>query len=809
MQGGDQHIHHARAPQRPFPRELPPDVHGFTGRAAELTELDDLLASSEAAAPVLISAVSGTAGVGKTAVAIHWAHRVAERFTDGQLYVDLRGYDPDRPLTANEALAGFLRALGVANGDIPFETAERATMFRSLLAGRRVLILLDNAHSTEQVRLLLPGSSSCMVVVTSRDRLTALVSRHGARRIEVDLLPVADAVTLLHKLIGERTDTEPTAAVRLAQQCARLPLALRVAAELAATRPDATLAHLVSELADHQRRLDLLDAGDDPRTAVRAVFSWSYLSLSADARYVFRLIGVHPGPDIDAYASAALTRITLEPVRDHLQVLLRAHLIRPTTPGRYDMHDLLRAYAVDLAMRQETEAERRDALTGLFDYYLAVAAACVDLLYPSEQSRWPEIPRITASVPELYDRHAALAWLDAQRDNLVAASGYGVTNWPAHVTAWSSTLFRYLYVGGYYLEAIDIHTNASRAGNGAGDKAGEARALNNLGLVHARQGRYRHATEHHRLALARYEELGDTVGQANALGNLAGIDFQLGDSAEAAVICERALGLYHHAGDRAGEANAWNNLGMIRARQGRYSESAEHSAKAMHIWAEIGERGGMAHALHNLGSTRARQGRFIEATDHYRQALTLFRETGDRNGTAHALSDLGRAHVEQGRFAAAREELRQAQALFELLGDVVALAGIQNYFGLLCLRQGRFTEAESHFSRALAVFRETGDRTGESEALNGTGEALRALREPERARKQHEAALALAREVGDVYEQARAHDGLARLAHDTDDITGARRHWERAVELFDDLGVPDAAAASARLAALDGQAPGP
>ena len=335
------------------PRELPADVDRFTGRSAELAELDQLLAAgggadrdtATAAGAALICVVAGTAGVGKTALAVHWGHRVRDAFPGGQLYVDLRGYDPGKPVTAAGALAGSLRALGVADQDIPADVGERAACYRSLLDGRRALVVLDNAASVEQVRPLLPGTPSCVVVVTSRDSLPGLVARHGARRLGLDLLPAGDAVGLLRELIGERVAADPVAAATLAAQCARLPLALRVAAELAAAGPDMDLAELAGELADQQRRLDLLDAGGDPRTAVRAVFSWSYRRLPADVARAFRLIGLHPGPDLDTFAAAALTGTSAQQAADLLRQLARGHLIHRAAPGRYAMHDLLRAYA--------------------------------------------------------------------------------------------------------------------------------------------------------------------------------------------------------------------------------------------------------------------------------------------------------------------------------------------------------------------------------------------------------------------------------------------------------------------------------
>ncbi|HEX8758499.1 MAG TPA: NB-ARC domain-containing protein, partial [Pseudonocardiaceae bacterium] len=381
---------------RVVPAQLPADVEVFTGRSQELAELDRLLArtaettasarvTSGDSTAVVISAVSGTAGVGKTALALRWAHRVRGQFPDGQLYVNLHGFDPEQPLSAADALAGFLRALGLAGQHIPVEVEERAATYRSLLDGRRILIVLDNASSVEQVRPLLPGAPSCVVVVTSRDSLAGLVARHSARRLDLDLLPLEDAVALLAALIGGRVHAEPDAAATLARLCARLPLALRVAAELAAARPTISLAQLVDELADEQQRLELLDAGGDARTAVRGVFSWSYQHLPATVARAFRLIGLHPGPYFDPYAVAALANTSLDQAQQMADLLARAHLIQAPHPGHYGIHDLLRAYATWLADVEDSTAEQRAGLTRLFDHYLATAAAAMDMLIPAEQ----------------------------------------------------------------------------------------------------------------------------------------------------------------------------------------------------------------------------------------------------------------------------------------------------------------------------------------------------------------------------------------------------------------------------------------
>jgi DNA-binding SARP family transcriptional activator len=363
-----------RTGEWPVPAQLPADVGGFTGRAAELAELSRLLAPEQvddldgAPTELPIAAICGTAGVGKSALAVRWAHRARARFPDGQLYVNLRGFDPDLPVTAPGALAGLLTALGVPGHEIPADQDARAARFRTALAGRRMLLVLDNARSVEQVRPLLPGTPTCAVLVTSRDSLAGLVAQHGARRLPLEPLPALAATALLRRLIGPRVDAEPAAAGMLADQCARLPLALRVAAELASSRPTVPLIDLVGMLADQRRRLDLLDAGGDPLTAVRAAFSWSYRRLPVDAARMFRLLGLHPGPDLDAHAASALAGVSLGEAGRLLDLLTRASLLCGTRAGRFMMHDLLRAYAAWLATFEESDDDRRRALDRLFDH---------------------------------------------------------------------------------------------------------------------------------------------------------------------------------------------------------------------------------------------------------------------------------------------------------------------------------------------------------------------------------------------------------------------------------------------------------
>jgi DNA-binding SARP family transcriptional activator len=778
----------------PVPRELPADVDAFTGRAGELAELDRLLEVAIQAgrhhpegagpAPVVISAVAGSAGVGKTALAVHWAHRVRDAFPDGQLYVNLRGYDPGEPMTAADALAGFLRALGVADQDMPADVDERAARYRSILDGRRTLVMLDNAAAAEQVRPLLPGSPSCFVVVTSRDSLAGLVARHGAQRLDLDLLPPDEAATLLRALIGARVDADPGAAATLAQQCARLPLALRVAAEFVATRPALTLAQLAVELAGEQRSLDVLDAGGDFRTDVRSVFSWSYRHLPADAARAFRLMGLHPGPDFDAYAAGALIGGGLEQARDLLDLLARAHLIHPAQPGRYGMHDLLRAYARHLAATQDpatqdpatqdsasrdagalstrAENEKQAALTRLFDYYLAAAAAAMDTALPAERNRRPRVAPPASPIPPMTGPAAAQAWLDTERATLVAAAYAATRGWPGHAVRLSAIVWRYIQAGGHSTDAVTMQAHAVRAARQAGDRAAEAYALNALGMVERLDGNPR-AASHLQQALALFRETGDRFGAACALTNLGADDWRQGRYPQAASHRQQALALFREIGDQLGEARALKGLGRIECRQGRYRPSAGHFQESLALYRELGDRSNEAHALANLGLVAGRLGRYPQADGYLQQALALFREIGDRSGAATALTTLG----------------------------------------FVALRQAHCQDAAGHYQHALALFREAGEQAGEAEALNGLGEVLLATGRPGQAHAQHTAAFTLASLSGDQYEQGRALCGLARSCQAVGDLCQTGEHWRRALTRYAILGLPEAGDVHAQLAALD------
>jgi DNA-binding SARP family transcriptional activator/Tfp pilus assembly protein PilF len=748
------------------PRELPTGVRIFTGRSDEVGQLTRLLDEfdEESAGTLVISAIGGAAGVGKTALAVHWAHQVADRFPDGQLYVNLRGYDPGEPMSAGDALARFLRSLGVPGQDVPAEEDERAARYRSILAGKRMLLVLDNAGSVEQVRPLLPGSPACVVVVTSRDALTGLVIRDGATRLDLDLLPLDDAVSLLRSLIGSRVDADPDAATRLAVQCCRLPLALRVAAELAAGRPDAPLAALVAELGDLQKRLSLLDADGDRHTAVRTVFSWSYWQLDAETARMFRLLGLHPGLDFDRYAAAALAGTTLTQAGQALQRLAHAHLIHPAAPDRYGMHDLLRAYARELTAAHDDDREQRAALTRLLDYYLHTAAGAVHVLFAIDRQLRPHVPAPASPVPPLTDSAAARGWLERERAALVTVAVHAAQGgWPGHVTRLSTILVHYLDTSDYHCEGLTIHGLAHQAARQMGDRAAEAAALIALGRIDLSQGRHQQAFGRFQEARDLYREVDDRAGQANAVNNLGMVVLQYGRWPEAAGHFREALNLYHEVGNKLRQARVLGNLGVIDRRLGRYQQASERQQKALAIFREFDDQAGQIAALIRLGAIALRRGRYVQAAEYLEQAAAISRDVGDRNSQATVLTRLG---------------------------DVA-------------LRVSRYQQAIEYHEQSLLMFRELSDPGGEALALNGLGEALLAAGQPHQAATKLAAALDLASRAGDPPEQARAYDGLGHAYRATGDDEQARVYWRQALALYTELGVPEANQIRALLAAAD------
>ncbi|MFL6145459.1 MAG: ATP-binding protein [Labedaea sp.] len=737
---------------------LPRAPAGFTGRTSELDWLQRALHQGTGnGGTVVISAIAGMAGVGKTQLAIHAGHLLAhDQSIDRILFVDLRGFHPDLaqpPADPVAVLEAFLRLLGVPGHQIPHDLAARTAAYRRRLDGTHTLVVLDNAANEDQVRPLLPETPGCPALVTSRRSLTGL---HLATHLTVDVFTPGEALEFLTRAAPQvPVGPDPNAAARIARRCGYLPLALGLVTAHIRGTPGWTLTDHAERLDEHHgcRRLD---------SGVELALKLSYQHLPADRQRLLRLAALHPGQDLDAYAAAALADGALSTVRTHLHQLCRDHLLQQRTPGRYTFHDVIHAYAAGRASDVDPPPERRDALTRLFDYYLATTATAMDTLYPAEAHRRPRIPPPGTPTPTLSDPDTARTWLDTERPTLVAVAAHTAAhNLLTHTIGLSTTLFRYL-AGGYHTDALTVHGHARHAAQHTNDRTGQAHAQANTGIAHLRLGQYGPAAEHLKDALHLFQLAGDPVGQARALGNLGNIEGTLGRYGPATEYHKQVLALSRQVGDATGEVDALNNLGIIEARLGRNELAAEYHERALVRCRQAGDRTGEAWVLNNLGEAEARLGRYGPAIDHLLQALALCRDTGDRTGEAWVLDSLGILHTHRGQPA----------------------------------------QANDHHQQAMAIFHETGQRNGEAWTLNGLGEAARTSGRPADALTRHTAAHTIASDIGDRFQHARAHTGLGHAHHTLSDPGRARHHYQHALTLYTDLGMPEADRIRAHLNAI-------
>ncbi|HEV2371566.1 MAG TPA: tetratricopeptide repeat protein [Streptosporangiaceae bacterium] len=663
-----------RRPGREWrPAELPHDVAGFTNREEELAELRAMLAvGDEHQGPgLVISAIDGPAGVGKTAVAVHAAHQVASRFPDGQLYLDLRGFHPREPaLPPDEALGHLLRACQVDPHQIPHDLNGRAAMYRSVLSGKRTLIILDNAATAEQVRPLLPGSASCAVIVTSRNRLGSLVVRDGARRVTLDTLAPHHALDVVARIAGpRRLAAEPAAAADLARLCGYLPLALRVAAERVAARPHLSLSELAGRLAVEHDRLDML-AADEETAAVRAVLSWSYRALPPLAARLFRLLALHPGTGISGPAASALAMTSTAEAQRLLDDLTNAHLLEETGPGRYQFHDLVRLYAREVVAEQETAADRADAVRRLLHWYLHTADSACTVLNP-RRPRVPLSPPETTISPLAFPDHdKALRWCEEERANTVAAVHLAAANGD-HTTAWQlpMAMFDFFSLRTLWTDWVATNLLGLDSARHLGDEFGEAAILTSLGIAYFDQRRFGDAIDCLRRALPIWRAIGFPQAEAVTLDPLGAAYRDTGQLSEALDCLHQALRIWRDVGDRWGEGITLHNLGDTYRDLGRLGEAITHLQQSHSVRDQIGDQWGLAWTLHDLGSAYADLRRYDDAIDCYQQALTIRGQIGDRHGEARTLRRLGHIYRIVGRPEMASDLWKQAQAIFEDLGD--------------------------------------------------------------------------------------------------------------------------------------------
>ena len=765
------------------PAQLPADLAEFTGRAAALARLDALLSADAGRSAVVIAVITGPAGVGKTALVVHWAHRARERFPDGQLYVDLQGYATGPPLRPLQGLARLLHGLGVEPDRIPVDTETAAGMYRSLLAGRRMLVVLDNARDAGHVRSLLPGAPGCLVAITSRDQLAGLTATHATSRLTLDTLSPDEAVHLLERVLGEeRVRAEAGAAADLAQLCGRLPLALRIAAANLACHLQWSIAGYVDRLRTGDQ-LGGLAVDGDPHATVRGAFDCSYAALEPDAQRVFRRLGLIPGPEIDAPAAAAVAGLPVEQAQRLLERLAAGHLVEARADGRFALHDLLRLYARQRTAHLDGEPERGAAVERLMDRYLRTADAAVRLLYPEKLRLQVAVPGSQAAGFE--HPAAALAWLDAERANLVAAVQHAGTHGP-RPAAWllADALHAYFYGRRHMVDWQAVAAAALAAAEEEGDTQARAAAHRSLGMArHQCVGDYTHAAGCFARALELARQAGWVQGEGAILSDLSFVHAQLGQLDQAADHYGQALALHRRTGRRAGQATALGNLGNVNRELGRPALAADQLTQALALHREIGSQSGQAIALETLGEVHRDLGALDRARECLAEALSLSRMLGNRHDEAYELHVLATVEHHAGRPAVALELNRAALTLAREINDRRVEADALNTLGGIRLQQGCQMEAAGHHRQALDLARRTGARSPEIEALLGLSAVHRHLNEHAHAVDCAEQALARASEVGYRLLQGRASTALADAYLGLDRHDLAAEHADRAVSL--------------------------
>jgi tetratricopeptide (TPR) repeat protein len=728
---------------RVFP-SLPDDLPQFTGRRAELRRLLGGLTPQGPDLGPGVWVVEGMAGVGKTMLAVHAGHQLLRRGlgTDVQLSVNLRGYDREQPPADPAAvLDGFLRVLGVPGDQIyHLDLAGRSTRYRRLLAGRRALIVLDNAATAEQVTPLLPQTAGCLTMITSRN---ALASLPGARRLPLGAFSEPDALDLLRRTVGpDRVDAAPAVAAGIARLVGCLPLALGVVAGRINDSPEWTLADHLARLTE-RTQLRQLDSG------IELALDLSYHALAPDLRRMLRLLALHCGRDLDAYAAAALTGTDLPTANERLDDLVAANLLQRRTPTRYHFHDLIGVYAAARAIDGEPDSARQAALTRLFDSYLYTSSQATDALRPAKRHRRPRIPAPRTPTPRVADRTAARAWMLAEHANLLAAVAHTATcGWPTHTTRFGVTLAWWLYTSGHYTDALTVHGHTLDAARQSGDRTAEGVTLINLGYVRLMLGQYRGAVAALRQSLRISQEIGDRHTEGDARGFLGLANAALGRYTNALKHLFAAAAILRQIGDRSAEGGMLNNIGDIYEQMGEYDQAVTYYRQALAINRELHDHAAMGVNLGGLSSAYARAGRLPEARQHYRLALALNRENGYRAGEAYMLSIYGLVY------------------------------GADH------------PDTQEHHQRAVAIAREIGAPDVEVDVVNNIGETLRAIGCYNEALRNHQSALARAQDTGNRNAQARAHDGIAHVMHATDRPDQARAHWQQALALSTELGLP-------------------
>ncbi|HZM78957.1 MAG TPA: tetratricopeptide repeat protein [Candidatus Limnocylindrales bacterium] len=655
------------------PRQLPPAAAHFVGRREQIRGLADLMRRTMTSTAVAV--IAGGGGIGKTTLAVQFAHQVADRFRDGQLYLNLRGYHPSgTPVAAEPAIRHVLDALGVPPQRIPADSQAQVALYRTVLAGKHVLLLLDNAHSCEQVRPLLPTTPGCLALITSRDELTGLIASDGAHHITLGVLSRDESRRLLASRLGQdRLTADAAATGELISHCAGVPLALTIIAARAATRLRFPLSVFASELSDAHSRLDALDTGD-PNTQLRSVFSWSYTSLPKAAAKLFRLLSLHPGPDMTVSSMASLAGISLSRVRTALATLTQNHLVEEHTPARYGFHDLLRAYAAEQNMRCETGKQRQETIMRVLDHYLHAADAAAEAAFPQRDPRPPSMalspPRRGVTPEDIHDDPArALDWFAAESAVLVAVTRTAASV-GAHRHTWQLVITTYLPLRhrGHWRELSDLQDAALLAAQQLGDLPAQAAILRRQGDIHARLGHHGKAEAILHDVLDLYHRLDDPLGQARAFMELVRLAEAQNRYPDALERARHALKHFRAAGNRRDEATALNAVGWCLLLLGDYETALATCRESLAQMQDLGAVAHQADVWDSIGYAQYHLGRYADAIDSLGRAVELYGDHGDRYAKGLTLARLADAYDAKGDDGQAATAARTAITVFEAMG---------------------------------------------------------------------------------------------------------------------------------------------
>ena len=786
------------AGQASMPPSTPPsmvsrDNPDFTGRAAELATLSAWLDSDSAQSSVPVVVISGMAGVGKSALAVHAAHSLRERYPD-QLHLILHGHDAHGgPLEPTAALGALLRMLGVPDQAIPAGAEERVALWRLMLNGRRALIILDDALDADQVLPLLPGAPGSLVLVTTRRRSLSLP---GMLPLALAPMPHADAFALFARTADLGEVVDQPAVARVLRLCGYLPIEIQLAGSRLRGHPAWSVRDLASRLGD-------MRSGEPAMTAALAL-SHRYLTLGQ--QQLFRWLTLDPGDSFSVHAAAAMAADPSPATTERtLETLFDYHLIEEPVSGRFAFHDLVREYAAGLT---DPEPEQRLAVGHLLDYYVWLADRADQVVHPFDR-RFP-VPRdilAPPALPPLGTRGECMARLEIERTNLLGSARHAaLEGWPVHAGVLAHLLGRFLDTWGEWADAIHLHRLAVAAWRTTGNAAGEATALVDLALILVRTGQHAEADECARAALSAARSAPDQGCEAAALDTLGVILSVSARYAEALACHDQAIPILRGLGDRHGEAAALNRSGMPLGRLGRHQDALRRAELALAIYRELGDRQGEAKALNNLGGMHQEAHCYDEALASYEQAMATFADIGERQSEAIALSNIGDIRQLSGQYEEALRSYRTALNIFRDIGDRRSEAETLNGMGAAYAGAGDHQTARGHYERALVLATELAERHTQAVSHLGIGSVQRTLGNVLSAADYYRAALQLSREIGDPAQEAHALDGLGFALQDSQGPAAARECWHRALAIFEAMGSPEADAIRARLRAANGSA---